>query len=185
MAKDFDALNPKLTAFIGRQKMFFTASAAPSARINISPRSTDCLRVIDSNTVIYLDRTGSGNETAAHLRADDRLTIMFCAMEGAPQILRLYGRGQIIHRDSDSYAELLQKFYANKGPEGARQIVRLDFDLAKTSCGFGVPVFDYVEERNFLDLWAEQKGPKGIADYWHDENQKSMDGLPTGIYDPT
>ncbi len=184
MAKDYDGLNDKITDFIARQRMFFTATAAASSRINMSPRSTECLRVIAPNTVIYLDRTGSGNETAAHLRADGRMTIMFCAMEGAPQIVRLYGRGTIVHRDSNVYEALLDTWYDGDAPEGARQIVRLDFDLVKTSCGFGVPVFEYVEERDTLEKWANKKGPEGVADYWRDENQTSIDGLPTGIFEP-
>jgi len=185
MAKAYKALNDKLTEFIKRQHMFFTASAAQTSRVNISPRSTECLRVIDTNTVVYLDRTGSGNETAAHLRADGRMTILFCAMEGAPHILRLYGRGTILHRESDAYAEILKTWYGNEAPLGARQVVRLDFDLAKTSCGFGVPVFEYVEDRDTLQKWAENKGEAGVADYWRQENQESMDGLPTGIFDPS
>lgn len=185
MAKDYEALNDKLTYFIKNQRMFFTASAAQTSRVNISPRSTDCLRVVDANTVVYLDRTGSGNETAAHLRADGRMTILFCAMEGAPQLLRLYGRGTVLHRDSAAYADILKTWYDDDAPLGARQIVQLDFDLAKTSCGFGVPVFEYVEDRDTLNKWAENKGPEGVSDYWHEENQESMDGLPTGILEPS
>jgi hypothetical protein len=182
VAKDYPALTAHLRDFIARQHMFFTASAAAGTRINISPRSTDCFRVIEDNAACYLDRTGSGNETSAHLLADGRLTIMFCAVEGPPLILRLYGCGKIIRRGSADYAGLLASHFAGEEPLGARQIVWLDFDLVKTSCGYGVPLFDYVEERDTMDKWAMAKGPDGIEDYWHDKNAISMDGLPTGMF---
>jgi hypothetical protein len=135
MAKDYPALTAHHREFIARQHIFFTASAAAGTRINLSPRSTDMLRVVGDNAVVYLDRTGSGNETAAHLKADGRLTIMMCAVEGPPLILRLYGRGRAIQRGSEEYAALLAQEFGNSEPLGARQMVRLDFDLVKTSCG--------------------------------------------------
>lgn len=181
MAKDFPALTGHHRAFIAAQHMFFTASAAAGSRINISPRSTDMLRVLGDNSVVYLDRTGSGNETAAHLRADGRLTIMFCAVEGPPLILRLYGQGTVLRRGGAAYAGLLATEYGNSEPLGARQMVRLDFDLVKTSCGYGVPLFDYREERDTMDRWAEAKGPDGIAAYQAEKNIASIDGLPTGL----
>lgn len=182
MAKDFPKLEDKHSAFIKRQHMFFTASAAKDAHINISPRSTDYFEIVDANEVIYLDRTGSGNETAAHLKADGRMTIMFCAVEGPPQILRLYGKGEIIHRDTDEYTTLIAQYFNNEAPMGARQIVRLKFHLVKTSCGYGMPLFEYKDERASIDNWEQNKGPEGIADYWIEKNQVSMDGLPTGIF---
>ena len=183
MAKDYVALNDNHRAFIARQHMFFTASAAAGTRINISPRSTDMFRVMGDNSVCYLDRTGSGNETSAHLRADGRLTIMFCAVEGPPLILRLYGRGRVIKRGSGEYAALLAASFAGVEPLGARQIVRLDFDLVKTSCGYGVPLMDYREERDTMDKWANAKGPQGIEAYWREKNVSSIDGLPTGMFE--
>jgi hypothetical protein len=181
MAKDYPSLNQHHRDFIARQHMFFTASAAAGTRINISPRSTDMLRVIGDKSVIYLDRTGSGNETAAHLLADGRLTIMFCAVEGPPLILRLYGRGTALKRGGEDYAHLLAAEYGNTEPLGARQMIRLDFDLVKTSCGYGVPLFDYREERETMDKWALAKGEDGIEAYWREKNLVSMDGLPTGM----
>jgi hypothetical protein len=181
MAKDHPALTAHHRAFIAAQHMFFTASAAAGSRINISPRSTDMLRVLGDNSVVYLDRTGSGNETAAHLRADGRLTIMFCAVEGPPLILRLYGQGTVLRRDGAAYADLLATEYGSTEPLGARQMVRLDFDLVKTSCGYGVPLFDYREERDTMDRWAEAKGASGIAAYQAEKNRTSIDGLPTGL----
>lgn len=183
MAKDFPALNAHHRDFIGKQHVFFTATAATGTRINISPRSTDLFRVMGDNSACYLDRTGSGNETAAHLKADGRMTIMFCGVDGPPLILRLYGRGRIIARGSADYARLLAAEFANTEPLGARQITWLDFDLVKTSCGYGVPLMDYVGERDTMDRWAEAKGPDGIEAYWRDKNMVSMDGLPTGFGD--
>ncbi len=183
MAKQFESIDARLKDFIGRQHIFFTASATGQSRVNISPRETGCLRVVDANTVVYLDRTGSGNETAAHLRADGRLTIMFCAVEGPPMILRLYGRGRAIRRDSPEYENILISHYNGSKPSGARQVILLDIDLVQTSCGFGVPLFDYKAERPSLDQWTAAKGPDGIEVYRREKNTYSMDGLPTGMFD--
>lgn len=183
MATDHDALTQQHRDFIARQHIFFTASAAAGTRINLSPRSTDMLRVIGDNAVVYLDRTGSGNETAAHLRADGRLTIMLCATEGPPLILRLYGQGRAIPRGGDEYADLLATAYGGEEPLGARQMIRLDFDLVKTSCGYGVPFHEYRGERETMDKWARSKGEDGLEAYRRDKNRLSMDGLPTGLAD--
>ena len=181
MAKDYPALNAHHRAFIARQHIFFTASAAAGTRINISPRSTDLFRVLGDNAACYLDRTGSGNETSAHLKADGRMTIMFCAVDGPPLILRLYGTGRVISRGSTEYGQLLGEQFAATEPLGARQVVWLDFDLVKTSCGYGVPLMDYRGERDTMDKWASAKGEDGIEAYWQDKNLTSMDGLPTGF----
>ena len=181
MATDYPALTAHHREFIARQRIFFTASAAAGTRINLSPRSTDMLRVIGDNAVVYLDRTGSGNETAAHLKTDGRLTIMMCAVEGPPLILRLYGRGRAIRRGSEEYARLLTGEFGNTEPLGARQMIRLDFDLVKTSCGYGVPLHEYKGERDTMDKWASAKGSDGIEAYWREKNLESMDGLPTGL----
>lgn len=183
LAKQFESINARLKDFIGRQHIFFTASATVSSRVNISPRETGCLRLIDANSVVYLDRTGSGNETAAHLRADGRLTMMFCAVAGPPMILRLYGRGRAIHRDSSEYESILASHYDGLEPSGARQIIWPDIDLVQTSCGFGVPLFDYKAERTSLDQWTEAKGPGGLEIYRREKNTYSMDGLPSGMFD--
>ncbi|WDR01254.1 pyridoxamine 5'-phosphate oxidase family protein [Devosia algicola] len=183
MAKQFSGLEPHHHRFIAAQHMFFTASAAPTGHVNVSPRSTDMFRVLGDNTVIYLDRTGSGNETAAHLNIGSRLTIMFCAVAGPPLIMRLYGDGRVIHRQSIEFAALLTDQFNGQAPLGARQIIRLDFNLVQTSCGYGVPLFDYLDERPQMDDWAEAKGVDGIENYWRDKNQTSLDGFPTGILD--
>ncbi len=183
VARKFTAIQAAHRAFINRQRVFFTASATGASRINISPRSTDYFRILDDHAVAYLDRTGSGNETAAHVKADGRLTIMFCAFEGSPMILRLYGRATVCHRDRRDYAELLENSFGGLAPLGARQIVRLNVELVQTSCGFGVPLFSYSGERDTLDRWTEAKGRNGIEAYWREKNRVSIDGLPTGLLD--
>lgn len=183
MAKQFARIEDIHRNFIARQHVFFTASAAEGTRVNVSPRSTEALRLLDDLTAIYLDRTGSGNETAAHLKVDGRLTIMFCAFDGPPVILRLYGRGRMIRRNSPDYLSLLDTHYGGNEPLGARQIIRLDIDLVQTSCGYAVPLYDYRAERPNLDRWAQAKGQDGLDAYWREKNLTSMDGLPTGLLD--
>jgi hypothetical protein len=181
MGKQFASMTPAHRDFIARQRIFFTASAAATSRVNVSPRPTDALRVLDERTVVFLDLTGSGSETAAHLRADGRITLMFCALDEPPNILRLYGRGTSLPRNTSDYAALLASVYGNQEPLGARQIVRIDIDLVQTSCGYGVPLFEYVGERDTLRRWAEQKGEAGLQEYWRQKNARSLDGLPTGL----
>ena len=183
MAKQFAQIEPAHRDFISRQHVFFTASAARLGRVNLSPKGLDSLRMLGPNQVAYLDLTGSGNETAAHLLADGRLTIMVCAFQGPPLILRLYGRGRTVHRGSVEYQHLLAERFAGVEPLAARQIVVLDVDLVHTSCGFGVPVLDYQGERPALTRWAESKGEEGLASYRRKNNARSMDGLPTGLFD--
>ncbi|HWK46502.1 MAG TPA: pyridoxamine 5'-phosphate oxidase family protein [Stellaceae bacterium] len=183
MAKQFPQIEPAHHDFILRQRMFFTASASAGAHVNVSPKGLDALRVLGSNAVAYLDRTGSGNETAAHLLADGRLTLMFCAFEGSPLILRLYGNGRVLPRGGADYARLLAEAFDGVEPPGARQIVLLDVDRVQTSCGFGVPLFEYGGERPTLTRWAEAKGEAGLEAYRREKNARSMDGLPTGMFD--
>ena len=130
--------------------------------------------------MVYLDQTGSGNETAAHMLADGRLTIMFCAFAGAPLILRLYGEGRIVARWSDEYSRLLREEFGGVEPPGARQMVELTVEQVQTSCGYGVPLFEYRGERATLTRWAAAKGEAGLEDYRRKKNSRSIDGLPTG-----
>lgn len=181
MGKHFSCLEPAHRAFIEKQHVFFTASAAAAGRVNVSPKDGASLRILGTNRVAYLDLTGSGNETAAHLRLDGRLTLMFCAFEGAPMILRLYGRGRVLARGSAEYADLLKTAFDGVERPGARQIMVLDVESVATSCGYGVPRFDYLEERDTLTRWAEAKGPEGLREYWRAKNATSIDGFPTGI----
>ncbi|MBV9288363.1 MAG: pyridoxamine 5'-phosphate oxidase family protein [Hyphomicrobiales bacterium] len=183
MAKVLPSIDAGLRDFIARQRIFFAASAAPGARVNVSPRGTAAFRVLDEHTVCWLDRTGSGAETAAHLKADGRLTLMFCAFEGPPNVLRLYGRSESLKRGSEAYCALLAAAYGGVEPPGARQIVRLRVERVQTSCGYGVPRFEYRGERPSLDNWALAKGEAGMAAYWREKNAVSIDGLPTGLGD--
>jgi hypothetical protein len=181
MAKHYSSIEPAHLDFIARQHIFFTASAARSGRVNVSPKDAAALRILSPHRAVYLDVTGSGNETAAHLRLESRLTLMFCAFEGAPLILRLYGQGRIIARGTAEYADLLRTEFGNAERPGARQMILLDVDSVQTSCGYGVPLFDYVAERETLTRWAEAKGEDGLRDYWRAKNTASIDGFPTGL----
>jgi hypothetical protein len=181
MATKYTALDDRQREFIARQRIFFTASAAPNTRVNVSPRSTDAFRVLGPNTVAYLDRTGSGNETSAHILAGGRVTIMFCAFEGPPMILRLHGKGRVLHRHTPHYEALLADAFGGVEPKGARQIVVVETDLVVKSCGYGVPLFEYQAERQSMDNWANGKGDEELAAYRREKNRVSLDGLPTGL----
>jgi len=184
MAKVLPGIDAACREFIGRQRVFFAATAAPGARVNLSPRGTDSFAVLDEKTVAWLDRTGSGAETAAHLRADGRVTVMFCAFDGPPNVLRLYGRGESLRPRSEAYREALASAFGGLEPLGARQIVLLHVDRVQTSCGYGVPLFDYRGERPSMDNWARSKGEEGLETYRREKNMVSIDGLPTGLFDP-
>jgi Pyridoxamine 5'-phosphate oxidase len=185
MGKQFERIEPAHREFIERQHIFFNASAAPEGRVNVSPRDRAALRILDPNTIVYLDRTGSGNETAAHLLLKDRLTLMFCAFEGTPMILRLYGHARIVPRPSPEYTTLLASHFDNAEPPGTRQLVLLHIDLVQTSCGMNVPSFDHVSQRDQLDRWAEAKGEAALHDYRRQKNTFSIDGFPTGLVEET
>lgn len=181
MGKQFTAIEPVHREFIERQHIFFNASAASKGRVNLSPRDVASLRVLDAHTVAYLDLNGSGNETAAHLLADGRLTLMFCAFEGAPLILRLYGHGRILARHGVEFTALLSSHYNNVEPPGARQMVHLAVESVQTSCGMNVPFYGYEGQRDQLNRWAEVKGEAALEDYRRQKNCRSIDGLPTGL----
>lgn len=178
MGQKYTELSAKLTKFIEQQKIFFVGTAPADGRVNISPKGMDSLRVLGPNRVVWLNVTGSGNETAAHVLENQRMTLMFCAFEGDPMILRLYGQARAIHpRDSDwapSYALFTPIV-------GARQVFDMHVELVQTSCGMAVPFFDYALEREQLVKWAEKKGVQGLQLYWQEKNQVSLDGKPTNI----
>jgi hypothetical protein len=184
MAKQFPKIEPAHRDFIARQHVFFTGSAAADGRVNVSPKGMDSLRVIDDRTLAYVDLTGSGNETAAHVRAAGRLTLMLCAFEGPPLIMRLYGQGRVVPRGGEEYRRLLDSAFAGEEPPGARQIIVLDVDLVQTSCGYAVPHMSYVEDRPGLVNWADAKGEDGLRAYRAEKNMTSLDGLPTGFVEP-
>ena len=178
MGQRYDALNDKLTDFIAAQKIFFVGTAAPQGRVNVSPKGMDSLRVLAPNRVLWLNVTGSGNETAAHLLSINRMTLMFCAFEGSPMILRLYGTARAVHHGDAQWDELYSQF---DPLPGARQVFDMHIEMVQTSCGMAVPFFDYREEREQLQDWAIKKGEAGIVQYWEDKNQLSLDGEPTLI----
>jgi hypothetical protein len=180
MSSQFESISDKLITFIQQQQIFFVATADSDSRVNVSPKGADTFRVLGPNRVVWLNLTGSGNETAAHLLNNSLITIMFCSFSGKPVILRLYGKARAIHpRDSD-WPELSALFDANVG---ARQVLDVDVDLVQTSCGYQVPLYQFEGERGNLDRWAENKGEAGIQDYWQEANQLSIDGKSTGISD--
>lgn len=178
MAKVHPELSKEHQKFISEQKMFFVASApAPDGFINLSPKGLASLRIIDPLTLVYMDLTGSGNETAAHVRQNGRLTIMLCSFTGKPVILRIFGRGEIIdpvHEDFENTLSLFQKL------PGLRHFVKLKADRVQTSCGFGVPLYEYAGQRQVLIDWAEKKGEQGLKNYRAEKNSISINGIPTG-----
>lgn len=179
MAKFFDALDDKQTAFIAEQQMFFVASAPnEGGHVNVSPKGGDTFRVLGPNRGCYLDLTGSGNETSAHLRQNGRMTVMFCSFSRMAQILRLFGTGRVIGKTDPDWNDLVALF-----PDypGTRQIVVIDFDTVQTSCGYQVPRMDFIAERDTLRKWAENKGEDGLVAYRAEKNMVSIDGLPTGL----
>ena len=173
MGQRLDQLNDKLISFIENQYMFFVATAGAEGRVNVSPKGGDTFRVISNNEVIWLNLTGSGNETSAHVQENGRMTLMFCAFEGNPLILRLYGQAEVFHSHDSEFSQYIDLF-----PElpGTRQIFKLKLDLVQTSCGMSVPYFDFKEDRNQLNAWAEKQGPEGIHEYWNKKNKTSIDG---------
>lgn len=180
MGKFYTEITSELKEFIAEQQMFFTATAAAAGRINVSPKGIDSFRYLDEHTVAYLDLTGSGNETAALLAADGRMTIMFCSFAGKPWILRLYGAGEVVQLDSERGRELHPLFGSIPGE---RHIIELRVESAQTSCGMAVPLYEYKEQRDLLIDWAAKKGKDGMQEYRRLKNSVSIDGLPTGLQD--
>jgi hypothetical protein len=179
MGKFFERLTPAHCEFIAKQKVYFIATAPTHGRINLSPKGYDSFRVLSPSRVGYLDLTGSGAETAAHLAENGRATLMFCAFEGDPLILRIYGRGKSVQPHDAEWSQLRPLF----GPPlaGERQLVIVEVDSVQTSCGFGVPMYTHEGPRDILINWAEKKGPAGVAAYQAEKNTFSIDGLPTHL----
>ena len=178
MGKRFEQLSEDDIAFIVQQKLFFVATATADSRVNLSPKGMDAFRVLGEQRVAWLNVTGSGNETAAHVQINPRMTIMFCAFEGSPNILRLYGRARVIHKNDAEWDGMFSQFAPLPG---ARQIFDVTLDLVQNSCGMAVPFYAYERDRNELVDWANGKGDEGVRQYWHEKNQLSIDQIPTNI----
>jgi len=181
MGKQYGEISAHLKSFIENQKLFFVATAGQGGRVNVSPKGLDTLRVLDPTTVVWLNGTGSGNETAAHVLENGRMTLMFCAFEGKPMILRLYGTAEVYHPRDEGWERYIGLFPPLRG---SRQLFKLSVDLVGTSCGFGVPFFDYRGDRYAMHEWAARKGDAGIRAYWEEKNRVSLDGKPTHILEP-
>ena len=180
MAKQYDQITPALQTFIKEQPLFFVATAplAQEGHVNLSPKGYDTFCILSPNQVAYLDFTGSGNETSAHLAENGRITFMFCAFRGAPQILRLYGKGETVLPGAERWDELLAHF-----PDypGIRQIIIASIHLVQTSCGYGVPLMELQKDRETMARWAMSKGEEDLVEYRSAKNRQSLDGLPTPL----
>ncbi|HYN90122.1 MAG TPA: pyridoxamine 5'-phosphate oxidase family protein [Ardenticatenaceae bacterium] len=180
MGKTHPAITDELRAFIEAQHLFFVATAPleASGHVNVSPKGLDFFRVLGPDRVAYLDLTGSGNETSAHQPENGRITFMFCAFDGPPRILRLYGEGRVVLPGTAEWDELRPRFDDHPG---VRQIVVAGISRVQTSCGFGVPLYDFVGDRNTLTKWATSKGKEGLDAYRAEKNPTSIDGLPAPV----
>lgn len=177
MGKVFDEIDERNAEFIGRQRVFFVATAplAADGHVNLSPKGLDTFAILDPHTVAYLDLTGSGVETIAHLRENGRVCVMFCSFDGPPRILRLHGRGEAIEPGHPDFDDLRERF--GDFP-GVRSVIRIVCERIADSCGYGVPQYEFADERDLLPKWAENKGPEAVAAYRAERNAASLDGLP-------
>ena len=179
MSEWHEVITPEIKEFIAGQMVFFVATAPSAGRINLSPKGMDTFRVLSDKRAIYLDLTGSGNETAAHLFENGRITIMFCSFGKNARIARLYGRGRTIHPRDDKWNEYLAMFPPTPG---LRQIMEIDVDSTMTSCGYAVPRFESLTERDTLRKYWEKRSHADVEKYQRDKNARSIDGLPTGMF---
>jgi hypothetical protein len=177
MGKVYEDISPELAAWIAQQHVFFVATAPLSrdGHVNTSPKGLDCLRVVGPRQVAYVDLTGSGAETIAHLRENGRIVVMFCAFAGPPKIVRLHGMGTVVTKTSDDWPVWCERFPAFVS---ARSIIVVDVTRVSDSCGFGVPQMDLSADRDTMIRWAERKGGSGLTAYRRDKNSVSIDGLP-------
>jgi len=178
MAKQFDSLSPAHRSFIEEQHMFFVATAAPEGRVNLSPKGMDSLVVMGENRILWLNLTGSGNETSCHLLQANRMTMMWCSFTTRPQILRCYGSARTVQEGDADWADLLAHFPAHRS---ARQIYDMSIDMVQTSCGYAVPFMDYAGERDTMQKWVDGKSDAELREYWRDRNAETLDGKPTRI----
>ncbi len=176
MGKLYESLDD-VRDFLLRQRLFFVATAPLSAsgHVNLSPKGMDSFRILAQREVAYLDYNGSGVETIAHLRENGRVVLMFCAFEGSPKIVRLWGKGRSVEPGEPGYEQLLAQFK----PEAlVRSVIRVEVERIADACGYGVPRFEYTGDRNQLSLWSERKGEEGVRVYQREKNRVSIDGLP-------
>jgi len=177
MGKVYEKIEPRQKEWISQQHLFFVSTAPLSGDglVNLSPKGLDSFRILDDTTVAYLDLTGSGAETIAHLRENQRITIMFCAFDGPPKILRFYGKGEALVKGSEGFETLIDLF-----PEylSTRAIIKIKVHRIADSCGYAIPLYDYKEDRDTLLQWADRKGPEGVLAYQKEKNSQSLDGLP-------
>jgi len=178
MAKTHPKITTNFKNWIDKQPMYFLASAPleGDGHVNLSPRGLDSFRVTGDNEVVILDLVGSGNETASHLQQNGRLTVMFCAFENEPRIMRLFGKGEVIRPEDETWAQHRQLF--DESIPGVRQIFKLAVTRLQTSCGFGVPLMKFESQRELLPEWASKKGDNKLKDYQREKNAVSIDGLP-------
>jgi hypothetical protein len=181
MAKFYSELDDRLCEFIANQSIFFTATAPIEGRINLSPKGMNTFRCVNYRQVAYLDLTGSGNETSAHLHQNGRMTMMFCSFTEQPLILRLYGTGEVVRPNTPSWTQIWQASGGFPDYPGQRQIIVMAIESVQTSCGFGVPIFGESQERSTLADWAVNKGEAGVRAYQLDRNHTSIDGLDTHL----
>jgi len=178
MAVKFDKINEAHKKFIEAQKMFVIGSAGANGFINVSPKGMDSFRIIDENTIVWLNYTGSGNETSAHVQENGRMTVMFNSFDKAPLILKLYGTAEVIHSKDKEWDEMMGYFDASVG---VRQFFKMNVELVLTSCGYAVPKYEFVGERDTLKKWIDNKGEEGIKEYWQENNVVTLDGKETHI----
>ena len=177
MGKTFDGIDARMAEWLREQHVFFVATAplAAEGHINLSPKGLDSLAILGPRELAYLDLAGSGAETIAHLRENGRITLMFCAFDGPPKIVRFYGRGRAVEPQDAEFAALRAMFAS---PVTARSVVRIEVERIADSCGYGVPLMNFAAERTQLTEWAARKGPEGVRAYQLQHNRKSLDGLP-------
>ncbi|HAD10736.1 MAG TPA: pyridoxamine 5'-phosphate oxidase [Porticoccaceae bacterium] len=180
MASMYESLTNEHIEFIKRQHIFFVGTAGKEGYINVSPKGMDSFRVLNPSRIVWLNLTGSGNESAAHVLENGRMTIMFCSFDEEPLIMRLYGTARAVHPRDPDWEEMLELF---PGFVGTRQFFELQIELVQTSCGYAVPYYQLVDERPTLEDWAKKKGRKGVEQYWKDNNIKSLNNKDTGIFE--
>ena len=177
MGKVFQIIEPRIQAFIEQQKLFFVSTAPLDSEglVNCSPKGWDCLRILDPLTVAYVDLTGSGAETIAHLKENQRITFLFCAFEGPPKLVRLHGKGEVFERDTPEFNELINQF---PNYPSARSIIKVALNRISDSCGYTVPLYEFKEDRDTMKKWVANKGADALVEYRKKKNSHSLDGLP-------